>query len=262
MLSNFKKELVLQFSKIYPIIMKKGLSKGFKLYGNIFYNRREETITDEEKFYQSLRLKNKIVIEVGAHIGIDTLYLSQKVNDGKIYAFEPNPQSYYFLKKNIKKNSIKNAVLINAGVSDADGNLRYVSNKYNSAKGSFINDKQDIIRKRTSPYIEINIPTMTLDKFVEEYKLSYVDFIKIDTEGFEPFVIKGMSNILKTYSPVIYFEVHGLNIEQKHNDLKQIYEYLTPLSFSIFKNKTKVNSSNLLKFNGGGFVASKKTQSN
>jgi hypothetical protein len=72
--SEIKKEIALQVSKCMPIKIKKGISANKLLYGNLFYNRRPEELYEEELFYKNIDLKDKIIIEAGAHIGIYTMF--------------------------------------------------------------------------------------------------------------------------------------------------------------------------------------------
>jgi FkbM family methyltransferase len=256
--NNTKKELALHISKIIPVKIKYGISTGMLLYGNLFYNRRPVELSKEELFYKNLDLKDKIIIEVGAHIGIYTLFFAKQVGNGKILAFEPNPITFYFLRKNLKKNLLSNALTINAGLSNEKGELYFAAKRYNMAKGTFKTDKQELMIEQDIPLIEKKIPVKTIDKIVDDYSLKRVDFVKIDTEGFEPFVIEGMSNTLKNYQPYIYFEIHGLSDEQKQEDLQKVFNFLKKFNYHVSKlanGLPEIDEENISEFSGGGYVA-------
>ena len=256
---NIKKEIGYQISKFLPIKINKGLSKGLMLYGELFYNRRLNELHEEEILYTNLPLKDKVIIEAGAHIGIHTLFFSKNINSGKIIAFEPNPLNYYFLCKNIKINSLTNVIPVNAGLADKEDILHFLSYRYNSAKGTFKTDKQELIKESKKKIIEIDIPVTTIDNAVKKYSLDKVDFVKIDTEGFEPYVIEGMPDTLKRLKPIVYFEVHGLNDSQKQEDLKRIFKFLREFDYAIIrlsKGLPEVTRDNIEKFGSGGYIAS------
>jgi FkbM family methyltransferase len=158
----------------------------------------------------------------------------------------------------LRTNCLSNAISINAGLSNETGKLHFVSPKFNAAKGTFKLDKQNIMKNQYSPVLEREVPVTTIDNVVEEYFLEHVDFIKIDTEGFEPFVIEGMPNTLKKYQPYIYFEIHGLNDEQKQKDLQKVFNFLKKINYHVSKlanGLPEVDEENISKFSGGGYVA-------
>ena len=58
-------------------------------------------------------------------------------------------------------------------------------------------------------------------------------FCKIDTEGFEPNVIKGMRSCIQQFRPLLFFEIYGLSQEQQARDLADIQTILTGLGYRI-----------------------------
>jgi FkbM family methyltransferase len=257
-IQSLKNEIALQISRFVPVEIKKGLSRGSKLYGNIFYNRREQEPFEEESFYSALELRGGVVIEAGAHLGVFTMYFAGQVGGGKVLAFEPNPQVFTFLVKNIRRNGLRNVVAVNAGLSDKPGYVRFVSWRYNTAKGTFKSDKQEMMKKRGIMFLEKDAPVTTIDQVVSDYHLERVDLVKIDTEGYEPLVIEGMEETLLRHRPLIYFEIHGLDGSQKEADLKRIYAFLSPRGYRIEKlAKCPVDMSeeDLGCRKGGGYVA-------
>lgn len=255
---NIKKEVLLQCSKFFPIKIRKGISNGMTLYGNIFYNRRSNGLCDEELLFSNLNLKNKTVLEAGAELGIYSLYFASQIYGGKLIVFEPNPLNFYFLRKNLSANSVRSAITVNRGLSNIPGKLHFVSKKYNTAKGTFKTDKHEILRQGQAPILEKDIEVITVDQAVVQYELDRVDFVKIDTEGFEPYIIEGMTATLQQFKPILYFEIHGLDKAQKQDDLNRIFNCLDHIGYEIVKLETslpKVTSPNIAKYEGGGYVA-------
>ena len=60
---------------------------------------------------------NDVVIDIGAHVGLFSLFVSQFCKDGKIYCFEPVKENYEILLDNIDLNKIKNIISLNLAVS-------------------------------------------------------------------------------------------------------------------------------------------------
>jgi FkbM family methyltransferase len=257
-IQTLKNEIALQISRFVPVEIKKGLGQGRKLYGNLFYNRRPPEFSAEESLYSKLDLKGGVVIEAGAHLGIFTMYFAGAVGRGKVLAFEPNPQVFAFLKKSIKRNGLNNVVAVNAGLSDGPGSMRFVSWRYNTAKGTFKPDKHEMMKKKGALFLEKDVPVTTIDRAVADHDLRRVDLVKIDTEGFEPFVIEGMEETINRHRPVIYFEIHGMDGIQKGSDLKRIYDFLKPRGYRIEKpagDYVSVSEESLGCGDGGGYVA-------
>lgn len=254
----FKKEALLQCSRIVPIKIKKGICRGMTLYGDFFYNRRPESLSDEEILFAGLELEGKTVLEAGAHIGIYSLYFASKVQSGKLVLFEPNPLNFFFLCKNLHANAFRTPLQVNCGLSNSQGKLRFVSKRYNRATGTFKPDKHEVLKQGRTLVFEEDIDVMTIDQAVVLYRLNRVDFVKIDTEGFEPYVIEGMTATLQHFKPNLYFEIHGLNWKQQQSDLNRVLNHIGPLGYQIHRLNAglpRITRTNIADHGGGGYVA-------
>ena len=137
----------------------------------------------ETQLLKKITPKNGVVIDVGANIGYYTLYLSKLVGrGGKVYAFEPEPKNYRLLQKNLQLNDANNVVLSKKAVAEKSGKARLYL--HDTAGGHSIAREFD-------SYIEIE--TVNLDDYLLDKRVSLV---KMDVEGAEPLVIKGMLRLL------------------------------------------------------------------
>ena len=233
-IENLKKEVIFQVGKFYSRNINQGVLKGKKIYGNFFINRSAgKGLSKEEQLYASMDLTGKTILEAGAHIGYYTMFFAEKIGNGVIYAFEPNLNSFYFLNKNIKANGLTNVSLYNLGLSNKKTESLYMADKYNSAKGTFKKERHDEILSYSVINISQKIQLTTIDDFVTEKKLSTVDFVKIDTEGFEPEIIEGMTGTMKAFRPLIYFEIHGRDASEKRKALSHIFDIAKLLKYEI-----------------------------
>jgi FkbM family methyltransferase len=162
-------------------------------------------LSEEEKLYTNLDLHNKVVMDVGAHIGVYTLLFAKLFRSVRVVSFEPNPDCFSLLCKNIHANGLTNVTAFQVGVSNEEATICFASNKYNTAKGTFRSDRRSDWKMQGKITHERKISVKSIDKVVEELGLDCLDFVKIDTEGFEPCVIEGMPDSLKRFHPLLYF---------------------------------------------------------
>ncbi len=141
----------------------------------------------ETKLVKDIVKNGNVVVDIGANIGYYTLLFAKLVGEkGKVFAFEPEPNNFDLLKKNIEINGYKNINLINKAVSNKSGKIKLYLNDVNTSCHSLIAENPN------NQYIEID--SIKLDDFFEINQK--IDFIKIDVEGAELESLKGMSNLL------------------------------------------------------------------
>ena len=148
------------------------------------------------------------ILEVGANIGYYALIGSQLIGDnGRITAFEPSPRNMNLLKANISLNSLDEIITTYPfGAGSKSGKERfYIMSKGNMS--SFISRDEDRIIK-TLDYIDVEM--VRLDDFLSEHNMS-VDYVRMDVEGYELEIIKGMERVLtsKEAPQGLFIEIHS-----------------------------------------------------
>jgi FkbM family methyltransferase len=158
-----------------------------------------------------------VVIDLGANIGYFTLLAAKLVGEaGQVYAFEPEPRNFAYLKKNIEINAYANVIAEEKAVSDRNGKTKLFICSYDSGHHT-INQLDGIEaysrgRQFERDYIEVDV--VALDDFLEG-RAERVDVIKIDVEGAEELAISGMENILKNNKNIkIFLEFFPILIEK------------------------------------------------
>lgn len=132
------------------------------------------------------------VIDAGAYIGYYSILASKLVgSEGKVYAFEPSPESQMLLRKNIKLNNCKNIKVFEGAVTDKVGHITYHVSTTNLSGSSMFSKYSDPKGFRGIP---IKVPTTSLDAIVGDER---VDFVKMDIEGGETLALNGMAKIIK-----------------------------------------------------------------
>ena len=126
-------------------------------------------------------------IDGGANYGIMSYNLNSKFS--KIYAFEVDIPVRECLKKNVEKFQLDNVVVCDCGLSDKEElvALNYLKNTF----GTYINKA---------------VSGTNICKTLDSFELTEVGFIKLDCEGYEPYILKGAEQTIKKYKPVILME--------------------------------------------------------
>lgn len=132
-----------------------------------------------------------VVLDIGANIGYYTLILARLVGEnGRVFAFEPEPENFDLLKKNVEINGYRNAVLVKKGVSDVNGKTRLYLSEENRGDHRVYDSRDD----RNSMEIE----TIRLDDYFKDYE-GRIDFIKMDIQGAEGKALQGMPLLLQKF---------------------------------------------------------------
>ncbi len=154
------------------------------------------------KLFYYLAQKSSVVMDIGANVGYYTLIGASANSKATIYAFEPVPSIYKRLAKNCDLNKLKNTRLINAAVGDSETPI-----KFYMPTGQEIALAGSTKKGWITATDEIEVPSLTLDKFKSTEKIPRIDLIKIDCEFHEVEALKGMKNLLKSDKPLIIMEI-------------------------------------------------------
>lgn len=146
--------------------------------------------------------KGGVVIDVGANLGFTALLFAKNVGaDGKIFAFEPSPPVYAKLLQVVEKNQLTNVQCFNLGC----GMERRRETLLVPASSGNATIKRSSLRSLEACR-EIDIEIDALDHVILPLTPK-VDFLKIDTEGFEDQVLAGAEEVVARYRPVVYIEL-------------------------------------------------------
>lgn len=172
-----------------------------------------------------------IYIDVGANDGLYTLFASKRVgSSGRVFALEPSSREMGRLKDNLQLNRIDNVQVLQVAASDRNGlgSLRVAGFRHegHNTLGGFAYD----IEEQKVETVDL----LTLDSLASHELLERVDVIKIDAEGAELAVLRGSQEILKTYRPVIQFEL--LEAALSHQDIgrEEVCAFLRSLGYSFY----------------------------
>lgn len=193
-------------------------------YKVIYLNKGEFKTLKEEIFLNEIysidigkNRKEKVnILDVGAHIGLSTLYFKLQYPNSNIVCFEPNPFTFSLLKENIFTNSLKNVEIHNIAVAKNSFEKEFFidsSGRNAFSTGSFRKDAWNGTQKSKS----IKVKTEPLSKYIK----NEIDLIKLDVEGVEREILKELEkqNCFKNIRNMI-IEYHPTNGQRIKNILK------------------------------------------
>lgn len=129
------------------------------------------------------------VVDIGAHIGVFSVYAADRSKTGQVYAFEPFIENFKRLDRHKTINSKTNLNIFNQGVSNIDGTQTLFLSPDNNTGGHSLHLKNESDNK-------VEIQTITLPKFCDDHQIEKIDFLKLDCEGAEFDILKSNEAIL------------------------------------------------------------------
>jgi protein O-GlcNAc transferase len=201
--------------------------KEANLMSNYVLREQGDWFEDEIHFVRNFIQPGMIALDIGANYGLYSTAIAKNLGDnGKLWCFEPTPNTAKALRSTIERNNLDSRVeIIEAGLSDHTGTATF----YLSPNAELNSLTTSTKASETS----LTIKLLTLDQCQLEYNWQSIDFIKLDAEGEEANILKQSTKTLEDFSPLIMFELkHGEEINHSLiGDFKNLgYEpyYLIP----------------------------------
>ena len=210
----FKSNLFLNYNILQHLtfLFKKEIKYELNIFNNI-----------ERHVYNS-----KLIYDIGSNIGQYALNLSKITNfNSHIICFEPDLKAYSFLNYNVNMNKLSNISTYNFGIGEFNGQLEYFCDtKTGSRKGSFI--KEFVGNNYNGEHFTIEVKNLS-SLFGS---LGIPDFIKIDVEGYEIEILKGLNN----------YDINKVKflIETRSSTKEFIYNYFEKINFTCLQVDDKI----------------------
>lgn len=167
-------------------------------------------------------------VDVGANIGMISLHGAALVTDsGRVDSFEPNPECCTRIKEVLELNNIEHVHLHQAGLSEQPETLTLSIITDHCGMGTLASPR-DTDEEMVSKIFEV--PVVVGDDILMQNSMP-VKFIKIDVEGFELRVLKGLKNTFKTWHPVVVTEVVNEWLHRAGTNRTQIYQFMKQFGY-------------------------------
>lgn len=168
-----------------------------------------------------LQIKNSdTVIDIGAHVGFFTVYVSQICVNGKIYSYEPIKENYELLAYNLSINNIKNTTIFQKAVTDKSGSVRIFLNSDSAAHSVF---------SKSDRYTDTE--SVSLKEIFDSNKIEKCDVLKLDCEGSEYMILNSLPESYFKRIQKIVMEYH--RTDEEPNLLQDLIKKLKLLNYQI-----------------------------
>lgn len=183
------------------------------------------------------------VFDIGAHHGETIKLFIKKLNIKKIYSFEASPKNFFIMKENTKIYK-KKVEIHNFGLGDKILNT-YIHQTQESSSSTineinkdskYFKRKLKILNIKNKNLFSYKVPIQlyTLDYFIEKNEIENIDLVKIDTEGYEFNILKGLSKHSNKIK-LIYFEHHYDDMILKNYKFGDIHQILKDRNFKMIQ---------------------------
>lgn len=169
-----------------------------------------------------------VFFDIGANIGFVTLLACSVQNKNVVaHCFEPNPEAYQHLVENINHNRFP-ATPNQSAIGSKIGNVSlYLGDK--SSNSTLINGGLNYVNHQGTENVEVN----TLDNYCLEHNIS-PSIVKIDVEGFEPYVLEGGERVLRSAKPYLIIEFDSKALCAGCNDAEYLLKQLRQAGYQPY----------------------------
>jgi FkbM family methyltransferase len=177
----------------------------------------------------NIDVKGKNIVDIGANFGFHSLEFAEMVgSSGKVYSFEPQRLVYYQLCGNVIVNGLGNVICHNVGLGSKEEVSELENQDYYSGKTINIGDTH------TSRFTG-NGKELVQIRTLDSYELENVSVIKIDVQGYEPFVLDGGRETILRNKPYIFIEIEPPQLEIYDFSPSDVFRRLEELGYTVQK---------------------------
>ena len=168
-----------------------------------------------------------IVYDVGANVGMYTCFIVTHLHSGTVVAFEPVSKNAERLNENLELNGL-DAEIIQMVLSDTNGTIDISLTGEEAGEGEHAIATDDDAET-------IEVETAKGDSIIERRNLPTPTVVKIDVEGAELSVLRGLRETLRENCRLVYVEVHPEKITDFGANAPEVREFLEELEFDVEK---------------------------
>jgi FkbM family methyltransferase len=176
-----------------------------------------------------------VCVDVGAHKGYVTLHLAHAVGPtDKVIAIEPDPRAAQQLRRNVQRNRLQNVTVYACAAADRAGTCDFTLSRQLGWSSRFMNE----LAKPTA-MTSVSVQMRTLDEILSQARIQpgrhRLSFIKIDTEGSEPLVLRGAAETLRIHSPTLLVEINRSSLRAGNFSAQDVAEAFRRFGYQMYR---------------------------
>ena len=184
---------------------------------------------------QKVTLPGMTFVDIGAYVGDHTLVASTSVGkNGLVIAFEPDPNNYSLLVRNIRTNRISNVCSVNAAAMNYNGKVDLWVSDLNYGDHRVYDAKDEDRLGENHRRHAVSIPCSRVDDVLERYNLRG-DIIKIDVQGAEIIAFEGMEKTLRNPDIIIFSEFWPYGLRELGYSPLRMLTILESFGLTVFE---------------------------
>ncbi len=235
--------------------MRSGLTEGLKQRGGLRLGVRQLTgrwspeRQQEERFLKRLPITGT-VYDIGGFEGMHTIFFASRVApDGRVVTFKPVPENVAKIRANVAVNGLENVEVRQVGVADAPGERTFhliAGETSRTSADPAIGHSLDAEGAEA-----LNMTVTSIDAEVAAGTPA-PDFVKIDVEGLELDVLRGMTNTIGACRPRLFIELHGMGSEDNRANAVRVCALLLQHQYDVVHAETgsRISAADSTPFEG------------
>lgn len=215
-------------------------SMDFMIMTEVFLHKCYDVDLERSYYFRNYK-KNyhvrtpEFIIDAGAHIGLTSIFYAQKYPQAKILSIEPDTENYYLLLKNTS--SYPNITPLLGALWNKSTSL-YINNRFQLGKDGYLKSAEYELTENKILH-EPQVRAYTLNELIQDYKIDFIDVLKVDIEGAEKNVFKDDYEKWLSKTKVLLLESH----DHKHPlSFKAVMAALSNYDFLYLPDNTELKS--------------------
>ena len=203
------------------------LTKALKFFGLKLVRLRDvrEPATDIRRF---LKKRDLMIFDVGANEGQTANAFHRDFPEATLHSFEPSPGTFQILKKNTSH--LSQVTCWNVALGNEQGSSLFFEHTHSDMSSFLPLGEQGWGEMKGQTLVEVT----TVDQFCLDHKISHIDVLKSDTQGFDLEVFKGAQNMLRNGAiAMVYFEVNFSELYKGAPSHDKLFDYLSQYGYKL-----------------------------
>lgn len=169
-----------------------------------------------------------VFYDIGANVGFFSIVAAKLVGDsGKVFAFEPGKDNAQAIRHNAALNNFNQIEVIEKAISNTSGSGQLLLAKYSGGHALATADAPPDLAG------EITVDIVSIDDLIGQKLIEPPNFVKVDVEGAELDVLKGMKETIKTYQPTIIYEVDDGDRAAYERKYQELADFMHSLDYKV-----------------------------